>query len=231
MLCIWCQSCRIWHQDHCVCSMTSWQVTAAWKTTRPASMSWQQEWHGGGQIKMWNAVLNLLFVLMERLYITTSTRTQHPNYNLPITNGSACLPVNKSALSYFQSTASYLSVTLRWAPSECTRVIKKAAERGGWWWWCSWWCHLTCAFACDVQATLWKNRLCRNVEVIQHNCNRWHRQREAMSAKHDSSVSVSAQAACFDTNLWQQHISGGDKSLTEAAASVSQEKRGTRLHF
>lgn len=47
----------------------------------------------------------------------------------------------------------------------------------------------------------WKNRLCRNVEVIQHNCNRWHRRREAKSAKHDSSVSVSAQAACFDTNL------------------------------
>lgn len=92
------------------------------------------------------------------VHVSPPEHTLHPNCNLPITNGSACLPVNKSALSYYQSTASYLSVTLRWAPSECTRVIKKAAERGGWWW-CSWWCHLTCAFACDVRATLEKQTL------------------------------------------------------------------------
>lgn len=54
-----------------------------------------------------------------------------------------------------------------------------------------------------------ENRLCCNVEVIQHKCKRWRRRREAMAVKHDTFVRVSAQAACFNTNLWQQNISVG----------------------
>lgn len=44
---------------------------------------------------------------------------------------------------------------------------------------------------------------------------------EATPVKHDTPVSVWAQAACFDTNLWQQHISGGNMPATEEAARVS----------
>lgn len=104
---------------------------------------------------------------------------------------------------------SYLFVMLHWALSDCAccaRMIKTVAGRGRRR--CRWSlqrCHLTCAF-CMCMLCFGKQTLSQHHGyTTQHS--QWHHGREAMSVKHDSPVSVSAQAACFPyTNLWQRGI-------------------------